>query len=58
MRRPVIGKIPRLRLNKRYLARQQIPLLRIVDQQDGIAALIDMLAFVLYAVRMPCRLTP
>jgi choline dehydrogenase-like flavoprotein len=52
MRRPVIGKSPRLKLNKRYLARQQIPLLRIVDQQDGIAALSDMLAFVLYAVRV------
>jgi cholesterol oxidase len=52
MRRPVIGKIPRLKLNKRYLARQQIPLLRIVDQQDGIAALSDMLGFLLYTIRV------
>jgi cholesterol oxidase len=52
MRRPIIGEIPLLKLNKRYLARQQIPLLRVVDQQDGIAALSDMLAFVLYAVRV------
>jgi pimeloyl-ACP methyl ester carboxylesterase len=52
MRRPIIGNLPRLRLNKRYLARQQTPLLRIVDQQDGIAALTDMLAFILYAVRV------
>ncbi len=52
MHRPLIGEIPRLKLNKRYLARQQIPLLRIVDQQDGIAALTDLLTFVLYAVRV------
>jgi cholesterol oxidase len=52
MRKPIIGKLPLLKLNKRYLARQQIPLLRIVDQHDGIAALTDMLAFVLYAVRV------
>lgn len=52
MRRSVFGKIPRLRLNKRYLARQQIPLLRIVDQQDGVAALSDLLAFVLYVLRV------
>lgn len=52
MRRPVIAKFPLLKLNKRYLARQQIPLLRIVDQQDGIAALTDIFAFMLYAVRV------
>jgi cholesterol oxidase len=52
MRSPIIGRFPLLRLNKRYLARQQIPLLRIVDQQDGVAALSDMLSFVLYAFRV------
>jgi cholesterol oxidase len=52
MRRSIIGKAPVLRLNKRYLARQQIPLVRIVDQQDGMAALSDILSFLLYVVRV------
>ncbi|MCP3446154.1 alpha/beta fold hydrolase [Bradyrhizobium sp. CCGUVB14] len=52
MRPPVIRKLPLLELNKRYLARQQIPLVRVVNQQDGIAALSDMLSFVLYAFRV------
>ncbi|VIO73308.1 Cholesterol oxidase [Bradyrhizobium ivorense] len=50
--KPIFGKLPTLRLNKRYLARQQIPLLRVVDQQDGVASLIDLLSFVLYVFRV------
>jgi choline dehydrogenase-like flavoprotein len=52
MRPPIIGTFPLLKLNKRYLARQETPLLRVVDQQDGVAALSDMLAFVLYVFRV------
>jgi len=44
MRKPLFGKPSLLQLNKRYLARQQIPLLRVVDQQDGAAGLLDYLA--------------
>ncbi|RZN10796.1 hypothetical protein CWO91_11380 [Bradyrhizobium genosp. SA-3] len=50
--RPIFGKLPTLRLNKRYLASQQIPLLRVVQQQDGVSSLIDLLSFVLYLVRV------
>jgi cholesterol oxidase len=52
MRRPIIEKYPLLQLNKRYLARQQVPLLRVVSQQDGIAALTDLLSFALYVFRV------
>jgi choline dehydrogenase-like flavoprotein/pimeloyl-ACP methyl ester carboxylesterase len=52
MRRPLIGKLPVLQLNKRYLAQQQIPLLRVVDQQDGAAGLIDCIALALYLFRV------
>lgn len=41
-----------LTLNPRYLAHQQVPLLRIVHQQDRVAALVDLLSFVLYAARI------
>ena len=47
-----IGKRPQLQLNKRYLARQQTPLLRIVSQQDGTTGLADTAALVLYALRV------
>lgn len=49
--RSFIGR-PRLELNKRYLARQEVPLLRVVGQQDGFAALVDMLSFALYVIRV------
>jgi cholesterol oxidase len=52
MKRPLIGKPPVLQLNKRYLARQEIPLLRVVDQQDGVAGLLDCLALALYLFRV------
>jgi choline dehydrogenase-like flavoprotein len=52
MRRPIIGQLPVLQLNKRYLARQQIPLLRVVDQQDGATGLIDCIALALYLFRV------
>ena len=46
------GALPRLVLNQRYLARQQVPLLRFVGQQDRVAALVDLTSFVLYVLRM------
>ncbi len=52
MRRPIFGRLPVLRLNKRYLARQQIPLLRVVDQQDGVTSLIDLMSLALYVFRV------
>jgi cholesterol oxidase len=51
-RRDAAGEWPILELNKRYLARQAIPLLRIVNQQDRVAALADLVSFVLYAMRV------
>lgn len=46
------GDAPRLALNPRYLARQAVPLFRVVQQQDHVAALADLLSFVLYAMRV------
>ena len=43
---------PRLELNPRYLARQVVPLLRVVGQQDRVAALVDLLSFALFVGRM------
>jgi cholesterol oxidase len=43
---------PRLALNKRYLAKQSVPLIRVVDQQDGISAWADLLALALYGLRV------
>jgi cholesterol oxidase len=45
-------KSPELELNKRYLARQGVPLLRVVGQEDGFASLVDMLSFALYVIRI------
>ena len=47
-----LGTPPVLELNKRYLARQQIPLLRVVGQEDGVAALTDLFSFMLYVFRV------
>jgi len=52
MRKPIIGKFPKLELNKRFLARQGVPLLRVVGQQDGVTALIDLLSLALYMLRV------
>jgi choline dehydrogenase-like flavoprotein/pimeloyl-ACP methyl ester carboxylesterase len=53
MRKTILGKkLPSLELNKRYLARQGVPLLRIVDQQDRVAALADLVSFMLYGLRV------
>ncbi|TPK58677.1 MULTISPECIES: GMC oxidoreductase [unclassified Mesorhizobium] len=53
MSKTVIGKkLPSLELNKRYLARQSVPLLRIVGQQDRVAALADLASFILYGFRV------
>ncbi|CAN7757559.1 alpha/beta fold hydrolase [Mesorhizobium sp. LjNodule214] len=53
MRKTIVGKKqPSLELNKRYLARQGVPLLRIVDQQDRVAALADLASFILYGFRV------
>ena len=46
------GERPVLELNKRYLARQAIPLVRIVSQQDRVAALADLASFLLYTMRV------
>ena len=43
---------PRLTLNPRYLARQAVPLFRVVDQQDHVAALVDLMSFLLYVFRI------
>jgi len=48
----IMGAQPKLTLNKRYLAKQSVPLIRVVDQQDGIAAWIDLLALALYGLRV------
>ena len=45
------GEAP-LKLNLAYLARVQVPLLRIVGQQDRTAALLDLGSFTLYLARM------
>lgn len=52
MRRGLFGRFPVLQLNKRYLARQQSALLRVVDQQDGTTSLLDCFAFLLYLFRV------
>ena len=52
MRNFIGRKSPELELNKRYLARQGVPLLRVVGQQDGFASLVDMLSFALYVIRI------
>jgi choline dehydrogenase-like flavoprotein len=52
MRRFIGRKSPKLEFNKRYVARQEVPLLRVVGQQDGFAALIDLLSFALYVIRV------
>ncbi|MES3015771.1 MAG: GMC oxidoreductase, partial [Pseudomonadota bacterium] len=43
---------PRLALDLHYLARQGLPLLRVVTQQDQPAAFADLAAFTLYLLRM------
>jgi cholesterol oxidase len=45
-------KRPVLELNPKYLARQQVPLIRIVGQKDRVAALTDLASFVLYVCRL------
>ena len=53
MRKTALGKKPPvLELNKRYLARRQVPLLRIVDQENRVAALADLMSFLLYGLRV------
>ncbi|TPJ71235.1 GMC oxidoreductase [Mesorhizobium sp. B2-7-1] len=53
MRKTALGrKPPVLELNKRYLARQQVPLLRIVGQENRVAALADLMSFLLYGLRV------
>ena len=44
--------LPHLQLDPRYLARKQVPLLRIVRQQDRVAALADLASFVLFVARI------
>ena len=46
------GERPVLELNKRYLARQAIPLVQFVSQQDRVAALADLASFLLYTMRV------
>lgn len=41
-----------LALNPRYLAKIQVPLIRVVGQQDRVAALMDLTSFVLYIARI------
>ncbi|WP_149762947.1 alpha/beta fold hydrolase [Neomesorhizobium albiziae] len=48
----IAGTRPKLTLNKRYLAKQSVPLIRVVDQQDGIAAWIDLFSLALYGLRV------
>ena len=43
---------PELKLNPRYLARQQVPLIRVVGQQDKVASMVDVLSFLLYVFRV------
>jgi pimeloyl-ACP methyl ester carboxylesterase len=45
-------KLPEMELNKRYLARQEVPLLRVVGQENGFASLVDMVSFAFYLVRV------
>ncbi|SDJ06172.1 Choline dehydrogenase [Bradyrhizobium sp. Rc2d] len=52
MRTGLFGKAPVLQLNKRYLARQQSALLRVVDQQDGTTSLLDCFGLLLYLFRV------
>lgn len=53
MRKTVFGTtLPVLELNKRYLARQSVPLLRIVGQENRVAALADLISFLLYCLRV------
>lgn len=49
---PTPGVTTKLTLNPRYLARVQVPLFRIVGQQDRVAALMDVTSFVLYVARI------
>jgi choline dehydrogenase-like flavoprotein/pimeloyl-ACP methyl ester carboxylesterase len=46
------GMQPILKFNPRYTARKVVPLFRVVDQQDRVAALIDLLSFGLYLLRI------
>jgi choline dehydrogenase-like flavoprotein len=46
------GTVPRLRLDTRFLASRQWPLLRIVGQQDQPAALADLAGLLAYVLRM------
>lgn len=41
-----------MKLNARFLARRGVPLLRIVEQEDRVAALTDLAGFLLYFVRI------
>jgi cholesterol oxidase len=43
---------PILKFNPRYVARKAVPLFRIVEHQDRVAALIDLLSFGLYLLRI------
>ena len=45
------GRSAKLELDLTYLARQGVPLLRVVDQEDHVHALVDLAAFHLYALR-------
>ena len=46
------GRLPVLELNKKYLAQKGVPLFRIVDQENRVSALIDLLSFGLYVLRV------
>lgn len=41
-----------LELNKRYLALKGVPLIRVVEQEDGMSALTDLLSLALYTLRV------
>lgn len=49
---PTPRATPKLMLNPRYLAQVQVPLIRVVGQQDRVAALVDVTSFVLYIARV------
>ena len=48
------GAAPVLSLDLTYLARQSVPLLRIVSQQDHMQGLVDLASFNLYVLRTLC----
>ena len=52
MAEPAPRKDSTLELNKRYLALKGVPLLRFVDQENRMSALVDLLSLALYALRV------